>query len=351
VGSEISFRTHSGATALRYGQLSALDATGRRLPAHMQVHGRTIQLRIDDSHARYPLRIDPFIQQGEKVTGSGESGQAQFGFRVALSSDGKTALIGGPTDNSTLGAAWVFARSGSTWTQQGEKLTGSGESGPGNFGLSVALSSDGNTALIGASADNGYVGAAWVFTRSGSTWAQQGEKLTGGGEVLNGGRDAYFGGSVAVSSDGTTALIGGAVDSAGVGAAWAFVPAPAGSAAISGSSSQSVSAKGIFSTGVTVVCNAPVCAVYPNASAVVPKAFAAKKGKKKTIRVMLGATVLHLTNGQRELVKIKLSSRGQRILKRLGHLKVLVTVVVVANGRQPVVITRSITLKAPGKKH
>ena len=62
-----------------------------------------------------------------------------------------------------MGAAWVFTRSGATWTQQGEKLTGGGEVGAGHFGLSVALSSDGNTALIGGFNDNNEVGAAWVF--------------------------------------------------------------------------------------------------------------------------------------------------------------------------------------------
>ena len=48
---------------------------------------------------------------------------------------------------------------------------------------SVALSADGNTALIGGFGDNEGAGAAWVFTRSGATWTQQGEKLTAGGEV------------------------------------------------------------------------------------------------------------------------------------------------------------------------
>ena len=75
----------------------------------------------------------------------------------------------------------MFTRSGSTWTQQGAKLTGSGEIGEGQFGVSVALSSDGNTALIGGSDDNEAIGAAWVFTRSGATWTQQGAKLTGSG--------------------------------------------------------------------------------------------------------------------------------------------------------------------------
>ena len=76
----------------------------------------------------------------------------------------------------------MFTRSGSTWTQQGGKLTGSGESGDGWFGSSVALSAHGNTALIGGLRDDGNTGAAWVFTRSGGTWTQQGGKLTGTGE-------------------------------------------------------------------------------------------------------------------------------------------------------------------------
>ena len=218
VGSQILFRTRSGVTALRYGQLDAVDATGRRLPAQMQLRNGALQLRIDTRNARGPLRIDPLIQQGEKLTGSGEVGSGLFGSSVALSSDGSTALIGAPFDNGLVGAAWVFTRSGETWTQQGEKLKGSGESGDSWFGSSVALSSDGNTAVIGGTGDNGLVGAAWVFTRSGETWTQQGEKLKGSGES----GDSWFGSSVALSSDGNTAVIGGTGDNSHVGAAWVF---------------------------------------------------------------------------------------------------------------------------------
>ncbi len=225
VGSQILFRTRAGATVLRYGQLSAQDATGRRLPAVMQLRNGTLQLWIDDSHARYPLRVDPFIQQGSELTGTGETGNGGFGSSVALSVDGNTALIGGDADNGGVGAAWVFTRSGTTWTQQGPKLTGVGESGDGEFGGSVALSADGSTALIGGPADNfnGYTGqahgAAWVFTRSGSTWTQQGSKLTGAAESGDG---TMFGSSVALSADGNTALIGGFSDDYDVGAAWVF---------------------------------------------------------------------------------------------------------------------------------
>src|SRR5439155_25916608 len=70
------------------------------------------------------------------------------GNSVALSSDGNTALVGAECDGGNRlceggkGAAWVFTRSGSTWTQQGPKLTGSGEIGEGRFGSGVALAAD-----------------------------------------------------------------------------------------------------------------------------------------------------------------------------------------------------------------
>src|SRR6202042_126328 len=160
-----------------------------------------------------------WTQLGSKLTATGESGEGSFGESVALSGDGATALIGANGDHGSVGAAWVFARSGRTWTQQGLKLTASGESGAGNFGISVALSSDGTTALIGAPLDAA-VGTAWVFARSGSAWTQQGSKLTASDESSVG--QGLFGWSVALSADGSTALIGGDGDNDGAGAAWAL---------------------------------------------------------------------------------------------------------------------------------
>jgi hypothetical protein len=102
----------------------------------------------------------PFHQPG---TAPDETSGDFFGSSVALSADGNTALIGGYGDNNLIGAAWVFTRSGATWAQQGPKLTASDETSHSFFGLGVALSADGNTALIGSPFDNGVAGAAWVF--------------------------------------------------------------------------------------------------------------------------------------------------------------------------------------------
>ena len=72
------------------------------------------------------LDLDPAGRKAHRQRRESENGE--FGYSVALSADGNTALIGGPGDNGGAGAAWVFTRSGSAWAQQGAKLTGAGES-------------------------------------------------------------------------------------------------------------------------------------------------------------------------------------------------------------------------------
>jgi hypothetical protein len=156
-------------------------------------------------------------QQGGKLTGGQENPKGRFGKSVALSADGNTALIGGTLDRGGKGSAWVFTRSGATWEQQ-TKLTPAGEEGEGHFGVSVALSADGNTALVGGPGDSAYAGAVWPFMRTDASWTQQGSKLTGGEESGAG----HFGVSVALAADGNTALVGARHDGEGLGAAWAF---------------------------------------------------------------------------------------------------------------------------------
>jgi hypothetical protein len=148
-----------------------------------------------------------WTQQGPKLIPSdvGGFGFAGQGASVSLSADGNTAIIGGPNDNNNVGAAWVWTRSGGAWTQQGAKLVGSGSVGTSFQGKSVSLSADGNTAIVGGWLDNNQVGAAWVWTRSEGVWTQQGPKLVGTGAVGN----AQQGHSVSLSADGNTAIIGG----------------------------------------------------------------------------------------------------------------------------------------------
>jgi hypothetical protein len=146
-----------------------------------------------------------------------------FGNSVSISGD--YALVGANGDNiganASQGSAYVFFRTNGTWTQQA-KLTAN-DGSPGDlFGLSVSISGD--YALVGAYGDkigvNNYQGSAYVFVRSGTTWSQQ-AKLT-----ANDGADGdFFGLSVSIS--GAYALIGVYADDVGVnanqGSAYVFV--------------------------------------------------------------------------------------------------------------------------------
>jgi len=158
------------------------------------------------------------VQQGDKLVGSYDAEQVREGVAVALNGDGTVALVGGTTWADGIGAVWVFTQSGGNWTQQGNKLVGSDVVGSANQGGSVALSNNGTVALVGGEGDSDGIGAAWIFTQSRGNWTQQGNKLVGSDVV----GAANFGWAVALSSDGTVAVIGGFSDNDGVGATWVF---------------------------------------------------------------------------------------------------------------------------------
>jgi hypothetical protein len=169
-------------------------------------------------------------QQGPKLVGTGAIGFAQQGSSVSLSGDANTAIVGGFSDNSGLGATWVFTRSHGVWSQQGPKLVGTGAVGAARQGSSVSLSGDGNTAIVGGPGDHpspplNPVGAAWVFTRSEGVWDQLQAKLVGTSAIGN----ALQGYSVSLSDDGNYAILGGPSDNRDIesgrtaGAAWVFV--------------------------------------------------------------------------------------------------------------------------------
>jgi len=139
-----------------------------------------------------------------KLTASDKAERSFFGSRVSLS--GNTALIGAygsQVEGVRSGAAYVFIRDGSgNWKQQA-KLKSSVEMENNRFGLSVALS--GNTALVGEYNQNEKVtGAAYIFVRDKqSRWTEQAKLLASNGKTSD-----FFGSSIALSSAGDTAVIG-----------------------------------------------------------------------------------------------------------------------------------------------
>lgn len=152
-----------------------------------------------------------------KLTHAAGAAFDTFGASVALSGD--TALIGLPSDDLAqpfeidMGSAQVWVRSAGVWSRQATLLAGSFSNlAPGaNFGWSVALSGD--TALVGAYRDSigsvaNEAGSAFVFVRNGTTWSGQ-AKLTASASSAN----ANFGNAVAVYGD--TALVGAPRDDIG----------------------------------------------------------------------------------------------------------------------------------------
>ena len=135
--------------------------------------------------------------QRQKITSTPRGVGAQFGNAVAIS--GTTMVIGARNDSTTAsqaGAAVVYVRSGTNWTQQAKLLANDGAQGD-KFGYSVAVSD--NTIVIGAYNVDGTfadAGSAYVFTRTGTTWTQQ-QKLTAG----DGTASDEFGNAVAIQGD------------------------------------------------------------------------------------------------------------------------------------------------------
>jgi hypothetical protein len=159
-------------------------------------------------------------QQGNKIVGIGYVGTIiRQGNSVSLSSDGNTLAVGGYNDNNGLGATWIFVRNGGVWIQQNNKLVGTGATGVSSQGYSVSLSTDGNTLAIGGIGDSTNIGAVWIFTRSGGIWTQQGSKLIGSGV----GGTSRQGSSVSLSAKGNTLAVGGYSDNSSEGATWIFI--------------------------------------------------------------------------------------------------------------------------------
>jgi hypothetical protein len=155
--------------------------------------------------------MSSMLQQTKLTAADGAAGD-HFGHSVALSDDGTTAAIGVPDDTigstASMGSVYVFVRVDGAWSLQ-QKLTPSDGGHVDQFGSAVALSADGNILVVGSmradvvsAADDR--GAAYVFMRSGSTWSQW-QKLSAPDAT----EYSYAGEEVAVSYDAGTIAIGG----------------------------------------------------------------------------------------------------------------------------------------------
>jgi hypothetical protein len=141
--------------------------------------------------------------QQATLIGSDTSSAVNTEFASAVALSGDTAVVGQPVDDgdargSTWGAAYVFTRSGTSWGQQ-QKLVSSDAASGDRFGSAVNV--DGDTAIIGAQFKNSNRGSAYIFTRSGSSWTEE--------DILSG-SDSFPGDnfSLSVAVKGDVALVG-----------------------------------------------------------------------------------------------------------------------------------------------
>jgi hypothetical protein len=180
------------------------------------VNGNQNDYTKDSSGAVYVFtRATAAWSQQAYLKASNTSEGDQFGFSVALNSNGNTLAVGAIEEASTAtgvngdqtdrskagtGAAYIFARTGAAWSQQAY-LKPDDE---GLFGYGIGLSADGNTVAVGAS-DEG-PGAVYAFARTGTTWAKQGRMV-----AINAEAGDALGWSIGISADGNT-IVSGAND-------------------------------------------------------------------------------------------------------------------------------------------
>ena len=239
--------------------------------AHISTDGNTVVVgaQAEDTGGTSAGSVYVFTRSGTtwsqqaKLQPSDVAAGDTAGFQVSISGDGNTLVLashGDDTGYTGAGAAYVFTRSGTTWTQQ-QKLVASNPGEYDSFGKGVGISTDGNTVLVGATGEDTGVtdaGAVYVFTRSGSTWSQQAFIQCSDRAQYDG-----FGAQIAVSSNGNDAIIG-VKEKSGGGAAYVFTRSGttwSQQAKILSSDLQAYDAFGsdvdISDNGATVIVGAP----------------------------------------------------------------------------------------------
>ena len=235
-GRRVTFVDNDAKPALVYSGLQVFDADHRSIAARFIPEPQGLRLEIDDHDARYPITIDPTIQQAYLKPAQVGSSQAGDWFGYSVSASGDTVVVGAPQEDSSSlgvnstpnelaagssGAAYVFVRTAGVWTQQAylkPVAVGPGGQAGDHFGWSVAISGD--TVVVGAPDEDSATfgvnstpaegasnsGAVYVFTRTGGVWSQQAYLKTNATRSSD-----EFGFSVAISVD---TIVAGAYDEA-----------------------------------------------------------------------------------------------------------------------------------------
>jgi FG-GAP repeat len=213
----------SGTSWSQQQKLEASDAAGGDVFGFsVAISGETIAVgAVGDDGAAGPGQGSAYVfvrsagvwSQQQKIEAADAAAGDQFGNSVAI--DGETIVVGAVNDAGAAGvfqgSAYVFVRSGTSWSQQ-QKLEASDAAAGDQFGNSVALS--GETVVVGAPSDDGAAGitqgSAYVFVRSGGVWSQQ-QKL----EASDAAAADVFGSSVSIS--GNTLVVGAPFDDGAAG--------------------------------------------------------------------------------------------------------------------------------------
>lgn len=186
-----------------FGISVAISDGGERVLVGAYFDNRNGEFDVGSAYAFSRQSDGSYVEEEKLIVSNGDEGD-NFGNSVSITPDGQRALIGARGD----GSAYVFDRqSDGTWTQQDNFEDVDGDLFN-DFGRAVSISSDGQRALVGADGDvdGGFSnqGSAYVFDRqSDGTWTQQAEFI-----AADGGNDDHLGISVALSGDGQRALLG-----------------------------------------------------------------------------------------------------------------------------------------------
>ena len=197
-------------------KLTASDASADAFfGTSVAISGDTIVVgahgKLSDRGAAYVFtRTGAAWTQQAKLTATGGQPGDFFGTSVALSGD--TAVVGAHLVGNAVGASYVFTRTGTVWTQQA-KLTASDAADGDSFGVAVAVSGD--TVVAGASGVGSLVGAAYVFKRTGTAWTQEARLA-----ATSPANSDQFGRAVALA--GAAAVIGASGTNGSRGAAYVF---------------------------------------------------------------------------------------------------------------------------------